>query len=166
MCMGSIELCLTHSTYSVNGNCQFQNILEEAPHLGLFTCSSCPTRSHVLALTRPSSEDILPLLFSHIPGSLLWFRLQRERAPPLRSHPDFPLCPGSLHLGQAMPSGTCFQGPEHSSARPERFLQMSNDDSDAYPVSAPSPGAGPGHGCHRWAASQPYPGPPGVHGGL
>lgn len=63
--MGSIELYLTHSRYSVNGNCQFQNILEKASHLGLFTCSSWPTCSHVLALTRPSSEDILSTLLPH-----------------------------------------------------------------------------------------------------
>lgn len=33
----------------------------------------------------------------------------------------------------------CLQGPEHSSARPERFLQMSNDDHEYFPVSTPWP---------------------------
>ncbi|OXB68079.1 hypothetical protein ASZ78_003320 [Callipepla squamata] len=36
-------------------------------------------------------------------------------------------------IDQFISSGQAKWGPEHSSARPERFLQMSNDDSDAFP---------------------------------
>lgn len=34
-----------------------------------------------------------------------------------------------------LPPAWSLQGPEHSSARPERFLQMCNDDPDVFPVS-------------------------------
>ncbi|MBV94861.1 2-oxoglutarate dehydrogenase-like, mitochondrial, partial [Eschrichtius robustus] len=37
-------------------------------------------------------------------------------------------------MNHLWPDQAPYTGPEHSSARPERFLQMSNDDSDAYPA--------------------------------
>lgn len=67
----------------MNDNCQVQNTLEKPSHLGLFT------GSHVLALTRPSSEDILSILLPHS-----W--VFTVVLAPLRSHPDFPLGPGPL----------------------------------------------------------------------
>ena len=42
-----------------------QNIQEKASHLGLFACPSCPTHSRVLALARPSSENVLSTLLPH-----------------------------------------------------------------------------------------------------
>lgn len=70
-------------------NCQVQNILEKPSHLGLFTGSSCLTCLHVLALTRPSSEDVLSILLPHSWVFTVVLAL-------LRSHPDFPLGPGPL----------------------------------------------------------------------
>uniref|UniRef100_A0A8C7LEH4 2-oxoglutarate dehydrogenase complex component E1 n=1 Tax=Oncorhynchus kisutch TaxID=8019 RepID=A0A8C7LEH4_ONCKI len=51
------------------------------------------------------------------------------------------ICPGQAKWGRQngivllLPHGMEGMGPEHSSARPERFLQMCNEDPDTYPVS-------------------------------
>uniref|UniRef100_A0A8C7LK15 2-oxoglutarate dehydrogenase complex component E1 n=1 Tax=Oncorhynchus kisutch TaxID=8019 RepID=A0A8C7LK15_ONCKI len=50
------------------------------------------------------------------------------------------ICPGQAKWGRQngivllLPHGMEGMGPEHSSARPERFLQMCNEDPDTYPI--------------------------------
>lgn len=96
------------------------------------------TCSQVLALTRPSSEDVLSTLLPHSWFFTVVWAPEREDISS-RKPPRFSPVPWAPTLRPVHAIGTCFQGPEHSSARPERFLQMSNDDSDAYPVSAVLP---------------------------
>lgn len=144
--MGSAQVCLAQHG-SEQQSLQSER-LQEGP-LTLDFCLILPPRMSAAAGSSwtPTPTPTPRRPSSSSPTFLVLSRLQSEGN--FSENPSTLLRPGSLQdqvsvlcdpplppLGQPGPCGICFQGPEHSSARPERFLQMSNDDSDAYPVSA------------------------------